>query len=290
MNDENAAATPLDRTRVTFRQAEGADPLPAQLALGVISPALEARLWALMYRHLKKAAVYIDYSDTTLGGSWRSILDDWFILHEHWPIDYIASKFDVILSQVKSIVTSRNYLDVFEFIQFVIRHKQCPYGFDSQINSALLGTMAAYRVINDTVMPIVSAVEAKAVLTAFADLEASEYNGARAHLRKAGELLTKGSFAESVRESIHSVEAVARHLEPTASTLGPALHKLQTTVTLNPNMKRGFNALYDYTSDEQGIRHALIDQGAPVVDETDALYMFGACASFVTYLIRKSKA
>lgn len=78
-------------------------------------------------------------------------------------------------------------------------------------------------------------------------------------------------------------------LEPSANTLGPALQRLQQTATLNPNMKRGFNALYDYTSDEKGIRHALLEKDAAAVDEADALYMFGVCAAFVSYLISKTK-
>ncbi|MDI3562541.1 hypothetical protein [Bradyrhizobium sp. Arg816] len=55
-------------------------------------------------------------------------------------------------------------------------------------------------------------------------------------------------------------------------------------------MKNGFNSLYNYTSDEKGIRHALLDDSAAKVDETDALFMFGACAAFVSYLIGKARA
>jgi hypothetical protein len=54
-------------------------------------------------------------------------------------------------------------------------------------------------------------------------------------------------------------------------------------------MKKGFLALYGYTSNEQGIRHALLEAGAPAVDETDALFMIGACAAFVSYMINKAR-
>ena len=44
--------------------------------------------------------------------------------------------------------------------------------------------------------------------------------------------------------------------------------------------------LYGYTSNEQGVRHSLFDQGDANVTERDALFMLGVCASFVTYLLK----
>jgi len=54
-------------------------------------------------------------------------------------------------------------------------------------------------------------------------------------------------------------------------------------------LKKGFLAIYGFTSDEQGIRHALLDKDAPDVDEVDALFMIGACSAFVSYLINKAR-
>jgi hypothetical protein len=82
---------------------------------------------------------------------------------------------------------------------------------------------------------------------------------------------------------------VARLLEPSADTLGPALSRLARADHIHPALKDGMNKLYGYTNDQQGIRHALLDDGEAKVDEADALFMFGACASFVTYLIGKAR-
>jgi hypothetical protein len=54
-------------------------------------------------------------------------------------------------------------------------------------------------------------------------------------------------------------------------------------------MKKGFASLYAYTSDEGGIRHALLEDAAKV-DETDALFMLGACAAFVSYILNKARS
>jgi hypothetical protein len=55
-------------------------------------------------------------------------------------------------------------------------------------------------------------------------------------------------------------------------------------------MKAGFGSLYGFTGDAKGIRHPLLESAAAQVDETDALFMIGACAAFVSYLINKARA
>lgn len=93
-----------------------------------------------------------------------------------------------------------------------------------------------------------------------------------------------------MRESISAVESVARVLEPSAQTLGPALAKLEKSARIHRALRSGFDKLYGFTSAEEGIRHALLEQPVAAIDETDALYMLGACAAFVTYLIGKARA
>ena len=77
-------------------------------------------------------------------------------------------------------------------------------------------------------------------------------------------------------------------LDPTADVLSKALAKLEQKIAIHPAMKKGFTSLYAYTSDEGGIRHALLEDAAKV-DEADALFMLGACAAFVSYLLNKAR-
>jgi hypothetical protein len=157
------------------------------------------------------------------------------------------------------------------------------------VNHALYITGAAYAVFDrDTIMPIGSEAERDTLARAFADVAASEFHGARVHLRKAGSELTAGNYGPSIRESISAVEAVALVLEPSARALAPALAKLEGKVRVHHNLKAGFCQLYNFTSAEKGIRHALLDEPAQV-DETDALFMLGSCAAFVSYLINKAR-
>jgi len=58
---------------------------------------------------------------------------------------------------------------------------------------------------------------------------------------------------------------------------------------LNPNLSRALSGLYDWTGDQEGLRHSLVFSDKADVDETDALFMAGACAAFVTYLIARAR-
>lgn len=69
-----------------------------------------------------------------------------------------------------------------------------------------------------------------------------------------------------------------------------ALKVLETKWKIHPALKEAFSKLYGYTSAEQGIRRPLVDDQNASVDEADALFMFGACSAFVTYLVEKSAA
>ena len=176
------------------------------------------------------------------------------------------------------------------FVQWFLRHGKKPSELEIQVDDALLTSVAAYALFEgDTNVPIGSDAERETLQRAFADVAASEFRGARAHLRDAGSELTAGNYGPSIRESIHAVEAVARALEPGSQTLGPALSKLEKSVRIHPALGKGFGNLYGFTSDEKGIRHALLDEPVAQVDETDALYMLGSCAAFVSYLINKAR-
>ena len=73
--------------------------------------------------------------------------------------------------------------------------------------------------------------------------------------------------------------------------MGPALDSLEKAGVLkHPALKQAFDRLYGYTSTEQGIRHALLDKDAADVGLNEAIFMFGACASFAALSHREAPA
>jgi hypothetical protein len=276
-----------DRRQLTFEQAEGVDPLPTQLQTKQLSEKLRARLWKVVYESLQEDTSYPPMGGPAhFGNRWKTILYDYLILHDHLMADEFKNDSKVLIGPLKAIFANGSYTKIFGFLQFVIRHRICPDSFRSNIEWALLSGHAAYRILDKTtIIPITSQAEGDTVQRAFADLCATEFHGARSHLRAAGSYLTAGEYASSVRESIHSVESVARTLAPSGK-LGEALAKLEVTSAIHGGLKHGFASIYGYTSDAKGIRHPLLEDPKANVDEADALFMIGACAAFVSYMIQ----
>jgi hypothetical protein len=278
------------RKKIMFEQAEGVEPLPSQLQLREISAQLRALLWDRIHSRLKDAWEHSDYGTAYLDKPWSTILRDEHVWRQHGMVDDFKNEAKTLIAKTRDIFENGDYIAIFGWLEFVLKHPACPSNVADHIEGVLRYCRAAYRVIGKKVIcPIASDAEHKTIVKAFADLEANQFNGARAHLRNAASHLTAGDYADSVRESIHAVEAVGKTLDPSADVLSKALKKLEQKISIHPAMKNGFTSLYAYTSDEKGIRHALLDDSTAKVDETDALFMFGACAAFVSYLINKAR-
>jgi hypothetical protein len=65
------------------------------------------------------------------------------------------------------------------------------------------------------------------------------------------------------------------------------LKKLQ--VGLHPALEKAFLSLYGYSSDEDGIRHPILDDPSSVGFD-EAKFMLVACSAFVNFLIAKAGA
>ena len=116
-------------------------------------------------------------------------------------------------------------------------------------------------------------------------------DGAHEHLRAALKLLGKKpepDYRNSIKEAISAVESISKQLSGSgAQGLLGALDELSKHVDIHGALKAGFIKLYGYTSDESGIRHAILDQ--PTVGFDEAKYMIVSCSAFVNYLIAKAQ-
>ncbi len=289
MTDSNGAYA--GRKHLTFSQAEGLEPIPTQLRLKEISPEMRALLWVVFYQGIQSSTFINTKSYRKhVTAPWSTIITSYEIEVEYEMIDNLNLLAERIVAKVKSKFTEIcSYATTFDFIQYVLRHPSCPTKFDQSIDDVLARSKSAYRVFGgDTIIPISSEEEALTLRRAFANLHHGHHKGARSHMLAAGELLAQGRYAESVRESINSVESVARLLS-SSGELSTALAKLEKDRFIHGALKKGFNSIYGYTSDEKGIRHPLIDDNNARVDESDAMFMIGACAAFVSYMLSKAK-
>ena len=67
-----------------------------------------------------------------------------------------------------------------------------------------------------------------------------------------------------------------------------AINALSEKTVIHGALKSGFKCLYGYSSDEDGIRHAILEQ--PSVGFAEAKYMLVSCSAFVNYLIEKANS
>jgi len=86
-----------------------------------------------------------------------------------------------------------------------------------------------------------------------------------------------------VKESISAVEAACEIASGQKGSLGDCLKGLGSNEALHPAFRDALAKLYGWTSDAQGIRHALMD--APTLALSDARFMLVVCSAFVSYLL-----
>ena len=180
---------------------------------------------------------------------------------------------------------------LFDLVEFLAQHRGCSGELKRELADAFVSSRAAYRVLdNEYIAAIGTEEQAKAFECAIAEAEAKNATAARKQLIAAGVALRNSDWSGCVRESIHAVEAMAVRLAPGTDTLGTALKVLEQRGHLHGSLKAAFGSLYGYSCDEEGVRHALVFADEAQVDEADALFMLGACASFVSYLLARGSS
>ena len=280
---------------LTFSQAHGYEDVPGPLKLEELSREARTHIWNVFYLYLdasKRPEVsYPEPSSWVIEGVWEEILWARHVWYDNLPVDEWRTDFERVCRDLRDEVETVPFNKVFDLLQFVLRHPKCPSGFASAMEEVFAHCRLAYKVDEgepQTIVPSVTEEEGNAFVESLNTLRAVGLRGSAEHLRKASECINENDWAGSIRESIHAVESVARQIAPEKTdTLTQALNSIDGRTSLHSNLKDGFKALYWYTSDEQGVRHALLDREEASVGMDEAVFMLGACASFASYLWRK---
>jgi hypothetical protein len=147
--------------------------------------------------------------------------------------------------------------------------------------------MSAYRLVDGKIVRITAEEE-------IAEIEEAVHGGAspvRTHLGRALELLSdrkKPDYRNSIKESISSVESLVQIALGEKGTLGSLVKKLEIDAGIHPALTKSLSSLYGYTSDEDGIRHAILN--SPKVEFEDAKFMLVVCSAFVNFVQSKFKS
>ncbi len=146
--------------------------------------------------------------------------------------------------------------------------------------------MVGYRIIDGQVTSITNNEEVNTI----DESVRNSPNAVAEQISKAIRFLSdrkKPDYAKSVQCSISAVESQCRILlNDPKPTLGQALKMLEDKgVNLHGSLKSGFDKLYGFTSDTDGVRHGSINPSD--VDSDLAKFMLVSCSAFVNYLRAK---
>ncbi len=274
---------------VPFSQRTGLEPLPPQLKLGEVSAEVRRLLYYYVSLEIGRES-YATYNGAVFNDKWKRVAMDLHVLFFKEPVEKFGHSAYENAQRLNVFMQRAKIGALFDLVEFFIQHPGCSGELKRELASAFVTARAAYRVFDSRHIAAIGTEEqAAAFERAIADAEGKNAAAARNQLIAAGIALRNSDWAGCVRESIHAVEAIAVRLAPGADTLGAALKVLERRGHLHGGLKAAFASLYGYSSDEEGVRHALVFGDEAQVDEADALFMLGACASFASYLLARGK-
>ena len=202
------------------------------------------------------------------------------------PLDDISEVCSLNLSFIKIQFNKCQWYEVYDFTQFCahLLDEKNSSDFKSECNSILERELSGYRFVGEEIAPITSNTEIAEIEKAIATNDPIA-----THLRTALDLISNREspdYRNSIKESISAVESLCGIIvDNPKATLGDALSAIRRngTIELHPALNAAFDKLYGYTSDANGIRHALLDELDELRQE-DAIFMLVACSAFVNYL------
>ena len=276
----------------TFSQAHGYEAMPAMLKLGQLDDKARTRIANVLTDHVDRCQ-YHEWHSSLVGKYMAVISRDLHCHHHVRSVDSWSNDRDCVAKQFQDDVNKLLFNRVFDMIQFIMRHRECPSSLINDIKTTFSDSNLAYAIDDSsspTIIPMATKAEGESILSSLRELTDAGLEGSASHLRKSSECINSSQWADSVRESIHAVESTAQKIDPSANGLKSALQSLENRVEFHPALKKAIISLYGYTSDEKGIRHALLNNDEARVDRDDAVFMLGACAAFASYLWRKHSA
>jgi len=282
-NDKNKKEGSMMR----FSQRIGKEPLKIDIQKETMDDDLRISLWNALSITIFENIDSEWISLSKFNGYFRVL---WNLFFKR-PFDTLNNYYDSTYKELREWYFNCEWYEVYDFIEFTA--KQIPFDkefFIIMCNNVMERELSAYRFVSDEIVEITDKNEIRAIQEAIVDSAQSNLSGVRAHLVSA---LTKLSdrkqpdYRNSIKESISAVESMCQMIsgDPKAE-LGKAMKIIENQVGLHPALKKGFSSIYGYTSDEGGIRHAMLQEQDCSFE--DAKYMLVSCSSFINYLIVKS--
>jgi len=273
----------------SFSQRKGIKPVKSVMQIDSMDSDLRIGLWnALTISYWDQVGQWIS-NDEKLETLFKNLWHNYF----KWSLDTLEDLWDDAYTGIRKYFFYCEWNEVYDFIEFMAKNYPDEYNeltpeFMDSCNSVLKRELSAYRFVGDKITQITSEEEISEIEEA---LKISmPLKAVNTHLKRALDLLAdkkSPDYRNSIKDSISAVEAICNLItKKKKATLGQALKKIEEKVELHHALKSAFKSLYGYTSDEEGIRHALIDKSN--LSFEDAKFMLVSCSAFINYLISKA--
>ena len=178
---------------------------------------------------------------------------------------------------------STEWYEIYDLIEFSGKYSKD--GYYEIHNKIFEREKAGYRFLKNQIVPISSKEEIQAIEDAISNNDT--FSSVKTHLHTALGLLSdkqNPDYRNSIKESISAIESMCKIFTgDNKSTLGQTLKKLENEKHLHPALKKAFSSLYGYTSDDGGIRHALMESDREI-DFYEAKFMLVTCSAFINFL------
>lgn len=272
-----------------FSQRIGAVDVPTIVQMESMSDALRNSIWNFV----------VSLFDEREAG-WWAITESSAQFFFKVPVDDLPGYNNRRREWIKDRFYAMPWYEVHDYAEFIAQNCERVQRYprtrrdriENVFNHIFSEELSGYRFVAGELAPISGPEEVAAIEGALSVTSRSGLTGAHAHITAALQLLAKRpdpDYRNSVKESISAVEALAKQLGTTESQgLAGALDELGKKMPLHGGLRAGLLSLYGYTSDEGGIRHAMLEESNVGYDE--AKYMAVACSAFVNFLAAKADA
>ena len=249
-----------------------------------MSSELRSSIWNVLDLRIWSKPGFMDWTQGQYEPRIRSFSKVLWFHYFKRPVDTRSSDDRRILKEIREFFFAARWNEVYDFVEFICQmYNQPPEQLVEDLNYILERELSAYRVVDCMIVDITDKQEIEMLEEALKD---TKYDGVSRHLKRSLELLSdrkSPDYRNSIKESISAVESMANIIVGRDNaTLGEALTELERQKKLHPALKQGFSKLYGYTSDEKGIRHAMLEE--PMLTAADAKYFLLSCTSFANYL------
>jgi AbiJ N-terminal domain 4 len=269
-----------------FSERHGYKPVREAIQLDSMSDDLRNSLWSLLQLHVWNDAGRgeLQYKSNYFQGLCHRL---WFSYFKK-PIDTLPDYAFQVTQIVRDYFFSCDWYEVYDTVEFIANNYSPGAGqLFSKCNEVLGREVSGYRFVNGLISPITSEAEIEEIDAALA----GSSDPVRTHLRRALELLSDKAnpdYRNSIKESISAVESLVGAALGRKGTLGQLIKKMDDEIGLHPALDKAFSSLYGYTSDKDGIRHAIMEQQDIGFDE--AKFFLVVCSAFANFVRSKVRS